>query len=425
MPLIHDVKVLWLREVRAALRERSILLNTIIIPVVLYPVLLWAMFTGIMFVRGQTQGFVSRVALTGLPAEHAGFRDGLAKDDKFKLVDPAPDPGTARQEIAHGTLDAFVEFSPVPNGPAGNYAAKLLFDESKDRSAEAHRRLAETLDRYRADWLESRTREHGVTKAAWQVFTVTGRNVASSRDMGQFLLGLMLPLFFTIMTAVGCFYPAVDSTAGERERGTWETTLATAASRPAIVLAKYLYVTSFGIVAAMLNVTAMLLSIQPILKPLLRNSGEVMKFEMPLAAVPVFLLGAVLLAAFIAAGMMLFAVFARTFKEGQAMITPFYMLTILPVTFLQVPGIEYTPGLAAIPIVGVTLMARSALKGAFPPLSIAATLLGSAAAIGLVMWLASIVMRFEDVLIGSYSGNALRFLKERLGRRSAPSEVSR
>ncbi len=425
MPLIHDVKVLWLREVRAALRERSILLNTVVIPVVLYPVLLWAMFTGIMFVRGQTQGFVSRVALSGLPAGHAGFRDGLAKDEKFKLVDPAPDAGRAREQISRGTLDAFVEFSPVANGPAGNYAARLLFDESKDRSAEAHRRLAEALDRYRAEWLEDRTREHGLTKSDWQVFTVTSRNMASSRDMGQFILGLMLPVFFTIMTAVGCFYPAVDATAGERERGTWETTLATAASRPAIVLAKYLYVVSFGVLAAMLNVVAMLLSFQPMLKPLLARSGEVLKFDMPLTAVPVFLLGALLLAGFIAAGMMLFAVFARTFKEGQAMVTPFYMLTILPVTFLQVPGIEYTPGLAAIPMVGVTLMARSAMRGVFPPLSIAATLAGSLAAIGLVMWLASVVMRFEDVLIGSYSGNALRFLKERLGRRSAPTEVSR
>ncbi len=39
------------------------------------------------------------------------------------------------------------------------------------------------------------------------------------------ILGLIAPLYFVIMVAVGCLYPAVDTTAGEHERGTWETTL--------------------------------------------------------------------------------------------------------------------------------------------------------------------------------------------------------
>ena len=57
--------------------------------------------------------------------------------------------------------------------------------------------------------------------------------MASSREMGQFILGLMLPLFLVIMLAVGCMFPAIDSTAGEREKSTWETlmTLATRAQQ--------------------------------------------------------------------------------------------------------------------------------------------------------------------------------------------------
>ena len=52
------------------------------------------------------------------------------------------------------------------------------------------------------------------------------------------------------LVAVGCFYPAIDSTAGERERSTWETLMTVSASRGSIIAAKYLYVASFAAFSA-------------------------------------------------------------------------------------------------------------------------------------------------------------------------------
>ena len=75
--------------------------------------------------------------------------------------------------------------------------------------------------------------------------------------------------------------------------------------------------------------------------------------------------------------MMLFAAFARTFKEGQAMITPFYMLILLPVVMLQAPGAKLSLSLALVPIANVTLMVREAVSGSFPLLPIAVTILVS------------------------------------------------
>lgn len=138
--------------------------------------------------------------------------------------------------------------------------------------------------------------------------------------MGSFLLGLMLPLLFVIMVAIGCFYPAVDAVAGERERQTWETLLSTAASRFSIITAKYLYVASMGGIAGFLNLVAMALTIKPILTPLMAKAGGSLDLTVPLATLPFIGVADVLLAGFVAAGMLLFAVFARTFKEGQAMI---------------------------------------------------------------------------------------------------------
>src|ERR1017187_1865366 len=86
--------------------------------------------------------------------------------------------------------------------------------------------------------------------------------------MGAFMLGLVAPIMFVVMVALGCFYPAVDCIAGERERNTWETLMSTAASRLSVVAAKYLYVASLGGLAGILNLLVIAATLRPVLAPL-------------------------------------------------------------------------------------------------------------------------------------------------------------
>ncbi len=413
---LHDVWVLYLREIRSALRERTIVINSILIPVLLYPFILWVMFTGMTFVQGQTEGYESRMMVTAWPQGHAALKREIERDTKIRLV-PAMDPATADRLVRSGDLDAVASFTPAETGSAtlpDNFQLRVTYNKSKERSAAALDRLTTIIRRYREQWLEREASSRGLTPAGWQIFTIENRNLASKKQMGAFLLGLMLPLFFVIMVAVGCFYPAVDATAGERERNTWETLMTVAASRGSIVTAKYLYVATVGGVAGLLNLTAMTVSMKPILAPLLATTGEVLEFSMPLGAVPVLAAAAVLLAGFVAAGMMIFASFARTFKEGQSMITPFYMVIMIPVMFLQVPGLEFSFLLAAIPVVNVSMMVREAISGTFHWPQIGVTIAVSLAVIAASLRLATFILRFEDVMIGSYGGRLATFVRERV-----------
>jgi ABC-type Na+ efflux pump permease subunit len=220
------------------------------------------------------------------------------------------------------------------------------------------------------------------------------------------------------MVAVGCFYPAVDAIAGERERSTWETLMSTSASRLSVVTAKYLYVATMGCMAGLLNLLAIVATLRPVFAPLMSKAGVTFDCTISPAAVPVAIVAAALLAGFIAAGMMLFAAFARTFKEGQAMIMPFYMLTIVPIVFLQVPGIQFSLGLACVPIANVVMMVREALSGVFHWPQMAVTVVASLAIIALCLRLATLLLRFEDVMLGSFNGSFNKFIRQRL--RGAP-----
>jgi sodium transport system permease protein len=411
-----DVWLLYRRELRSAVRERNIVVNSILLPVFLYPLLLWLVYSGMTFVTGQTEEYVSRAMLQGLAASQTPLLEALRKNEQIEIVNVV-DPVAA---VKDGKLDVLVQLAAPGEGaaaPAGDFTARITYDDSKDRSGIARARVADAIRRYRDNYLQAQAAQLGIAPAELQEFRISSSNLATSRQMGGFILGLMLPLFLIIMLAIGCIYPAIDATAGEREKSTWETLMTSATARDNIVLAKYLYVASMTSAAGILNVTAMLVSARSVLAPILGERTGEFSFGIPLAAVPLILVVTVLLALFIAAGMMLLASFARTFREGQSLVSPLYIAIFLPALLLQFPGIRFTPVLALIPVVNVVMVFRQAIGGTYQWPLIGITLAVEVACIVLALRAATKVLKYEDFLIGSYSGSFGKFLRQRILKR--------
>jgi ABC-type Na+ efflux pump permease subunit len=420
----RDILHLYLAELRGAFRERNVVINTVLLPVLLYPLMLWLMFNGIMMVQGQAERMQSRVAVAAVPPEHDEVLVRIQGDQRIEVESlgsgaaAASAVETIEARIAAGELDAALGLETTSER-GGDFHAVVTQDSSREASAAAGGRLLRILRGYREDWLRDRASAL-LAAPEWDGFRLEPENLATEAQMGALIVGLIAPLYFVIMVAVGCLYPAVDTTAGEHERGTWETTLTMATSRLSIVIAKYLYVTTLGFIAGVLNLAAMTLSMGSVLAPLLSESDERVGFDVPWTALPLALLGALLLAGSVAAAMMMVAVFARTFREGQALATPVYLLSFLPVLFLGREGLELTPGMAAIPVVNVAMLVRESLGGSIPWGPAAITLAVEAALIAVLLLAASRVIRNEDVLTGSYSGGPLAFLRQRLRGGAGP-----
>ena len=438
-----EIRLLYLRELRSALRERSIVVNGILMPIFLYPVMLWVMFSAIMFVQGLNEGFLSRVVVEGdVPPAHAALLDSLIADDDVLVmgregegepeegaeVEVVPVPDNPVRALQEGDVDAIVRFGGgdgvAADAPGlANFKVEIRFDRSESRSRTARDRVDGAVDAYRSRWLDREAEALGLAEDRRALYAVTSENVSTEEELGAMVLGQMLSLFLVIMVAVGCFVPSVDTTAGERERSTWETLMTVAASRTSVVTAKYLYVATLGIIAGLLNVAAMFLSIGAIVEPLLEGN-EALTFSVPLLALPVMAMGAVVLALFFAAGMMILASFARTFKDGQAMVQPVYWLVFLPMLLGQQTDLTLTPAIAAIPVANVAMMIRDALNGVFIWPLIAQTLAVNLALVALFLWLARRVLAFEDFLMGSFDGSFWRFMKDRvLGKNKRTAAV--
>src|SRR5688572_26459673 len=408
-----DIRTLYLRELRSALRERGIVVYSIIIPVVLYPLLIWIVYTAFSYASGQAAEMQSHIVLRNLPVTHLEFRRAIQADRTIH-IEFSEDPD---RDIKNGTLDLIVDFVRVEDAPAlaeGSIGVHLTYDASRDESATARARVKRVLDRYRDRFIEREAERLGITRAQLQGFRVEERNVSSNTEMGRFVLGLLLPVMLVIMLAMGAVYPAIDTTAGERENGTWETMMTAATSRENILIAKYLYVATMSFVAGCLNVMAMMFTMRSNIALLGGPSG--LSFRVPLASIPIIVAGAALLALFIAAGMLILASFARTFKEGQSLVSPFMIAFVLPLVFIQSQSQEFTTGVAFIPVVNVAMMFRQAIGGYFDWQPMLITIGMEIFFVTAALKIATTLVEREDFMMDNSGGALRRLLRRWTGR---------
>ncbi|MFH1278782.1 MAG: ABC transporter permease subunit [Candidatus Eisenbacteria bacterium] len=380
----------FLTELRSALRDRHVVVYSLLLPIFLYPALIWFFSQGYQYRMGALEKQISRVAWEGegnLPL----LFDRLRADARFEVA-----PGPAGEDgVGTGSLDAFLR---ATEDGRGGPRIEALFDLSRDRSRTTRDRLEEVWGALRRELREKGLGDYGATDATLAVFSIQEDNVASPEEMGRFLLALILPMILVIMLSMGAMYPAIDVLVGEKERGTLEGLLAAGAPRASLVAGKFLVVLTASFAALTANLTSMVFTIRH--QASLFGGAEELSIGVPWSAIPVVLAGGLLLGAFFAASMILIASFARTFKEGQGYLTPFYLICLVPAIGGSVPSLEFTNATALIPLTNVTLLFRAALLGRIPASPALLTFLSLALYLAAALGLAQRVMGREEFFLG-------------------------
>jgi sodium transport system permease protein len=161
------------------------------------------------------------------------------------------------------------------------------------------------------------------------------------------------------MVLLGAFYPAIDVTAGERERGTLETVLSAPIPRLHLLLGKVLAVTVLASVTGLLNLVSMSLALVQVVNLAAPDTALPVPWSRAAATGLVVLPTAFLLAAvFVAVGSL-----ARGFKEAQNLLMPVYFLFFAPAMLGAMGDLPLSPGLALVPGLNVSLLARDIAVG--------------------------------------------------------------
>ena len=164
----------------------------------------------------------------------------------------------------------------------------------------------------------------------------------------------LIPLALVLMTITGAVYPAIDLTAGERERGTLETLMAAPVPRMGILFAKFIAVVTVAVLTAILNLIGMAIVMWVFqLDTMLPGGG--LSFGI---IFKVFLL-LVLFACFFAACLLMVTSFARSFKEAQAYLVPIILLSLGPGLLAMSPSVSLAGLTAVTPMMNLLVMALS------------------------------------------------------------------
>lgn len=358
------VWTIFVKELLDTLRDKRTLIAMVGVPIFLYPALVLLLSEVAVSQSVRVAAIDSRVAIVSERPEVVG--EWFAESDEIELVDVA-DPGLA---LAVGELDAILR---VPDSMeevlagGGTLDVQIEYDTTESGSRLALNRIESVLRDQEERLLDARLEAQALPESFANPFAIKYMAVEEETKRAGFLLGSILPVIVVLMMGLGGFYPAVDLTAGEKERGTFETLLSTPATKLDILAGKFGAVLVLSLFTGLLNVLSSGLTIWVYLLQLSEVGGEAVAelgselLSIPLGRVALMVLLLVPLAFIMASLMMTVAVFARSFKDAQNYLTPLFIGITIPAALGALPDFELTTMTRFLPIGNVMLLAREVM----------------------------------------------------------------
>jgi ABC-2 type transport system permease protein/sodium transport system permease protein len=375
------------KELSESLRDRRTILTLVLMPLLLYPLLAIG-FQQLLLGKSVDQNpQVYRIAIAsksewnallhvlglgraGLVERHAppsskGKKGGLLEEPPHLAplaeVTDVVTPDVERA-VQSGDADLGVRFEPPRK-----------IDERRPvpvaRNCALFYREGSTVGRDAARYLERLCTEYNARRQAWQLrmlrfpqrsdpVKVRVQTVTSLAPKRTPLMAALVPLILILMTMTGAVYPAIDLTAGERERGTLEVLVAAPIPRMSVLFAKYVAVLTVAMLTALINLGSMAITLY------VTRIGQAIFGSSLTPLVLLQVLGLLLLfAAFFSALLLALTSFARSFKEAQAYLIPLMLVAMMPGMLALMPGLRLSGPLVVAPLINVVLLSRDVFEG--------------------------------------------------------------
>ena len=355
MRMPQSIWVVFVKELRDALRDRRTLMAVFISSVLMGPLMLVLLSS--LVGRYEKRAEAREVVVIGLDAaptlrnyiERQTFVVKKAPTDwetqlkANQFGDPVVVvPADFEDDLAHGRPPRI----------------ELVYSSANSRAQSGTGTIAQLLQGFNQEQTTLRLVARGVAPSTLSVTRIDEHDIADNAARAAQMTNIV-PLFVLMSVLYGALNAALDTTAGERERGSLEPLLATPASRGAIVIGKWGAVFALGLLIAVLSCLSFLPA-----QTLLRSESLAALFRFGWVEAAWFIGLLAPLAALIAALMMAVAIRCKTVKEAQA------NMVVLTMAFTLTPllGFFTQEGEAAwnlwVPSVAQTTLMDRVLKNA-------------------------------------------------------------
>ena len=350
MRMSQSVWTVFLKELKDALRDRRTLMAVFVSSVLMGPMMLVVLSS--LVGRYEKRAEAREIVAIGMDSAPS-LRNFLARQTyvvkkapadwevqlrESKLGDPVVIvPADFEDELAHGQAPRI----------------ELMYSSANARAQSGVGAIAQLLQGFDQEQTTLRLIARGVAPAALSVTRIDEHDIADNAARAAQLTGIV-PLFVLMAVIYGALNAALDTTAGERERGSLEPLLATPASRAALVIGKWGAVFALGLLIAVLSCLSFLPT-----QSLLRSESLAALFRFGWVEAAWFIGLLAPLAALVAALMMAVAIRCKTVKEAQANMVILTMLfTLAPMLSLFNQEGEASWNLWTPSVAQTTLMTR-------------------------------------------------------------------
>jgi sodium transport system permease protein len=361
-----NILTVYRKELTDSLRDRRTLISMVVVPLLIFPVMSIGIgtFVGKMVLKAQAE--VPTIMIINGDNSPRIVAD-LKSDKEIEVVPTEPD---YKQQIIDKKIRAAVDIPSDFDASLDreNNVDISIYDYDGDlKSGIAAQKIEKHFDALQIATVKKRLVSRNLPPALVEPFSVKRQNVAPPEKVTGAAIGGFLPYFIIILCLVGAQYPAIDLTAGEKERGTIETILTSPVPRTDIVLGKFLMVLTAALCTGVLAIISMSTSFH-IAKMVLSSSPEVGKalnFTIGLKAVAAVFIMVVPIAVLFSAGLLAIALMAKSYKEAQSYIAPLTILVVLPAVAGLLPGVEFNARMALVPILSTSLVCKEIVAGTY------------------------------------------------------------
>jgi sodium transport system permease protein len=391
---VKTLRLVWIvlrKELRDGLRDRRSIFS-VLIGAALTPALLGGMFT-VIAGRGRD---AEELKLPVAGVEYApAFVDWMKQQTGVEIMAAPADPEQAVRDRKEDVV-LIIEKDFAKNMARGVPApVKLISDSTREAGRAKVERARKLVTDYSSQLAALRLIARGVAPSIALPVRVQEVEVSSAQERLATLLNI-LPYLLVLAAFIGGLQIAIDTTAGERERGSLEPLLLNPIPRLALAAGKWLASSTFACGSVLFS---MLLTVNVLRRVPWHDLG--IRFRVSDGDLMSLLALVLPLALFLSAVVMFSATFARSFKEAQGYVGLLILLPMLPGVISTLYPLSNRPWLAPIPIVGQYALAADVLRGKPPAVAFYVIAGVSVVACALVLlWLCSRMLTREKIIFG-------------------------
>jgi sodium transport system permease protein len=399
---LRNIAVVYRKEVTEWLRDRRTLVSTVLVPLLMFPILISGMISLTSVMLGNAKKEIPKVMII----DGDDSPEVLAALHDIKDLEFVPYTANWKDQISDKQIRVAVQ---IPKGfqaslKSGNsQTVQIYYYEGEIKSEFGAQHVEKSLNEYKDKIVAARLKAKDLSASVISPFEVKKENAATAEKVSGAGIGSFIGYMVIILSMTGAMYPAIDLTAGEKERGTMETILSSPISRLDLVLGKFLLVFSASLTTAILSVISMGSSFYFLgHSQAVASSGDhSLQMNLGWISILAVFLMALPLSVLFSAVLMTVALFAKTYKEAQSYLTPMTFVVVIPAIASVMPGVELSPKLALIPILNTSLVCKEIITGTYHWGSIAIIFISTCAYAAIALFIAIKMFQRESVLFRS------------------------